>query len=82
MVSESGVEFTSTADISFYVDGKLSGNFTYTPPGDDSFLYNITLFSKTGLDSGFHTFMLQNGGGSVPSLVLFDYMVYSQERYV
>lgn len=82
-VTPAGVNWTTTEDLSFLIDGELSGSFSYNPPGSGPYLYNVCLFSNDALDSGSHTLELQNGRpGGINSLVLFDYIIYSQERYV
>ncbi|KAJ3556410.1 hypothetical protein NM688_g2044 [Phlebia brevispora] len=81
IVSQSTISPNSTADISFYIDGELSGVFTYTPPGESSYLYNVCLYANDSLSAGSHSFMLQNGvAGGITSLVLFDYIIYTQDR--
>ena len=74
---------TTTADLSFYIDGVLSGTYTYTPPEDSSqYAYNVLLWGSSSISPGQHTFTLQNGqSGGIPSLVLFDYAVYTRCGY-
>lgn len=71
---------TSTADLSFFIDGVLSGTYTYAPPGDaGEYTYNILLWSSSSIPPGPHTFTVQNGQpGGIASLILFDYAVYTR----
>ena len=71
---------SSTADISFFIDGQPAGNLQYNPPGiPNSYVYNALLWHNNTLPPGQHTFSLQNGrpGGNL-SLILLDYVVYTR----
>lgn len=68
---------SGNADQLFFVDGQHAGTFTHTPTGDNSFVYNASLFSMN-LQDGQHTLSIQNGQPSdLSSLILLDYLVYT-----
>ncbi|KAI0090027.1 hypothetical protein BDY19DRAFT_98976 [Irpex rosettiformis] len=71
---------TSTSDMTFYLDGQVVGHFLSVPDGDTTYDYNVPVYSNALLTPGSHSFTLQGGrvGGS-KSLVLLDYIVYSQD---
>ena len=76
---QSSVAPNGMADVTFFIDDQIAGNFKYTPPGiNASFLYNQLLWQSGSLSSSRHTFSLQNGrSGDLVSLLLFDYVVYT-----
>ncbi|THU80170.1 hypothetical protein K435DRAFT_696225 [Dendrothele bispora CBS 962.96] len=67
------------SDMSFYIDGELSGTFVKEAPGGQGYEYNVPVYVNTSLSPGKHDFLLQNGhvNGTAPSLVLLDSIVYS-----
>ncbi|PSR83170.1 hypothetical protein PHLCEN_2v5819 [Hermanssonia centrifuga] len=72
------------AGMFFFIDGEQVGSFIQTPlPADSTadltFTYNVPLYSTSSISNGQHTFALQNGQGQQPSLVLFDYIIYSHD---
>ena len=80
VLSESVVLPNSTADITFFIDGRNQTMFSYTPhdqPGN--YLYNFLLWHTDSLSYGQHSFSLQNGIlGTRVSLILLDYIVYTR----
>ena len=73
--------YTTTVDIYFYIDGELAGGYTHVPNGDNTYIYNVCLWASDSIGPGAHTFQMQNGrAGGNGSLVLFDYIIYSQEQ--
>ena len=72
----------SWADLLFFIDGRATGSFQYSPPDPPvphKYIYGSLLWYNDSLAYGQHTFTLQNGvpGGSV-SLILFDFVVYTR----
>lgn len=69
---------TINSNISFELDGASAGTFPYNPdPSGPQYLYNQTVFSKTGLSDTDHTLVLAAVQGSDPSLLLFDWAIYT-----
>ena len=70
----------SSADIYFYIDDEMVGNFKHTPNGTDGYYnYDVLLYSNTSMAHKEHVFMLQNGRESgQTSLVFFDYLIFSR----
>ncbi|KAF7791382.1 hypothetical protein EIP86_002396 [Pleurotus ostreatoroseus] len=80
-----GITWQSTnrgSEISFLIDGQVSGSYTnLDPPNDNTYTYNVCLWANDSIGPGLHTFTLQNGqAGGIKSLILLDYIIYSQER--
>ena len=46
-------------------------------PEQDQYLYNVLLWSETGLENIEHTLVISAAQGESPSLLLFDYAVYT-----
>ncbi|GJE89317.1 hypothetical protein PsYK624_054160 [Phanerochaete sordida] len=71
----------SSADVLFFVDDQMVSTYTFTPSGpQDVATYGQLLFSQDNLKEAPHTLTLQNGRvGGAPSLVLFDYLVYTTD---
>lgn len=70
------------ADYIFSLDGGVFGDYVRDRVAplvlQPSFVYDVLLFHSNNLSSGQHTLDMQNGilGGN-PSLILFDYIVYT-----
>ena len=59
----------------------ICGNFSHTPDGTGLYTYNALLYANNSVTYGDHSFTVQNGrAGGSPSLILFDYLMYT--RYV
>ena len=69
----------SSADVYFYIDNELVGNYSHIPSGSNQSNYDVSLYANNSMVHKEHTFMLQNGreSGRV-SLVIFDYLIYSR----
>lgn len=69
---------TIYSNISFELDGAPVGGFSHTPnPNATQYLYNQTVFSKTGLSNTDHTLVIAAVQGSAASLLLFDWAMYT-----
>lgn len=65
--------------VGFYIDNELKDTFNKSALGlNDTYDYNVPVFSISSLTLDFHELVLQNGivNGS-KSLVLLDYILYS-----
>ncbi|KAK7029884.1 hypothetical protein R3P38DRAFT_3353741 [Favolaschia claudopus] len=58
----------------FSLDGTLAGSYTHNPDFSDEILYSVPMLSLEGLANIPHTLVAQ---AQVPSLLLFDYAVYT-----
>ncbi|KAK7449292.1 hypothetical protein VKT23_013435 [Stygiomarasmius scandens] len=66
------------SDMSFYIDGELSGTFVKKPPNMPGFDYHVPVYVNESLSTGTHEFLLQNGHvNGTKSLVLLDQIIYS-----
>ena len=70
---------TTFTNVTFHIDGEDSGIFTHWPDNTTNILYNVSMFSRTGLPNKAHQFEIRMGG-ETDSLLLFDYVVYTSEE--
>ena len=67
--------------MNFELDGapETSSSFSHSPTGANGpeYLYNQTVFSKTGLINTDHTLVMTAAPGSNPSVILFDWAEYT-----
>ena len=69
---------TGNSDLTFFIDGQSVDQFHFTPSGDQSYEYDVPVFSSGSMLPGFHTVQVQNGlAGGRQSLILLDYIMYS-----
>ncbi|KAI0736638.1 hypothetical protein C8Q72DRAFT_768914 [Fomitopsis betulina] len=75
----SGPEYvTINSNISFELDGASAGVFSHNPDASGpQYLYNQTVFSKTGLSNTNHTVVVTAVQGSSASVLLFDWAMYT-----
>ncbi|KAI0809263.1 hypothetical protein BC629DRAFT_1106608 [Irpex lacteus] len=80
IIANSVASPTGTSDMSFYIDGKVVGGFWHAPSGNTSYQYSYPVYSNSSLSPGIHSFTMVGGHiGGVKSLILLDYIVYSQD---
>ncbi|EPT00090.1 hypothetical protein FOMPIDRAFT_1123150 [Fomitopsis schrenkii] len=78
LANTAGTGVTIFTNASFELDGAIAGTYEHDPaPSQGPFLYNISVFSKTELSMAEHTLVMTAVQGSEPSLLLFDYAVYT-----
>ncbi|KAF8995252.1 hypothetical protein BDQ17DRAFT_1250922 [Cyathus striatus] len=68
------------SNMTFFIDNEAVGHFEWIPPGDNTYQYNVLVYSNASIIPGEHTFLLKNGqegDSGDTSLTLFDYLVYS-----
>ncbi|KAI0714685.1 hypothetical protein C8Q76DRAFT_673819 [Earliella scabrosa] len=71
--------FTTTMmNTTFFLDGELDGEFFHAQDSGEDFEYRVPVYVKEQLENREHSFMLR-ATGTVMSLVLFDYLVYTAE---
>ncbi len=65
-------------NLTFSIDGARVGTFTHTPSSSMEFDYNTPVHSSTDLNMNQeHTLVIQTVGDISPSLILFDYVIYT-----
>ncbi|KAL5512007.1 hypothetical protein ACEPAH_5226 [Sanghuangporus vaninii] len=67
------------SDFTFYIDNVTSGVFQRAPNGDNTYQFDQTVFSKTGLSNSLHTLTIESGRAGDKSLVLLDSIIYTKE---
>lgn len=69
---------TIFTNASFELDGTIVGGYGHNPdPSQGPFLYNVSVFQKTDLSNAEHTLVMIAMQEPEPSLLLFDYAVYT-----
>ena len=78
LVNSAGPEITIFTNITFEVDGVLAGTYHHIPDSAQAqYLYNVSVFQKTDMSQQEHVLVMSAMQGSEPSLLLFDYAVYT-----
>ena len=66
------------SNVTFELDGALAGTYIHVPDSSASqYEYNVTAFSQTELNNEHHTLVMTAVQGSEPSLLLFDWAMYT-----
>lgn len=68
---------TSGTYFNITLDGQPAGDFNHNPIGNGEFEYDALVYSTEGLPNQNHTVSLSSDGESQPSLLLFDYAIYT-----
>ena len=69
------VTFTN---VSFALDGSAAGTYVHAPDPEKEFPdYNVTIYSRTGLEDGEHTLVMTVMQDPDPSVLLFDWAMYT-----
>ncbi|EPT00117.1 hypothetical protein FOMPIDRAFT_1123161 [Fomitopsis schrenkii] len=69
---------TIYTNASFELDGALAGTYQHNPdPKEDQYLYNTAVFNKDDLSNTEHTLVITAENGPSPSLLLFDWAMYT-----
>ncbi|KAH9932121.1 uncharacterized protein BXZ73DRAFT_77617 [Epithele typhae] len=78
LIANAGVEQTNTnTSVDFFLDGALAGSYLHEPDSEGpSVLYNVPVFSKSGLPHQPHTLVMQ-ADTTTFSLILFDHAIYT-----
>ena len=79
LVNSAGPYVTVFTNITFEVDGVYAGKYEHIPDLiQESYLYNVSVFQKTDMSPvQEHVLVMTAMQGSQPSLLLFDYAVYT-----
>ncbi|KAJ6626894.1 hypothetical protein B0H10DRAFT_1941511 [Mycena sp. CBHHK59/15] len=79
-LSRSSVSPVGNSDMSFYIDGVLTGSFSQFAIGSAGFDYSVPVYSNPSIPPGVHTLMIQNGHvDGYKALLILDYIVYSYD---
>ncbi|KAL1951064.1 hypothetical protein VTO73DRAFT_213 [Trametes versicolor] len=70
---------TTLTNLSFTLDGEPVGSYLHAPDTSTDILYNVSVYSSTGLANGPHTLEIRPTG-PFNSLILFDYITYTVEE--
>jgi hypothetical protein len=68
---------TTTVNVTFTLDGAPAKPFFHAPDSSSTILYNTSVFVQDGLQNVPHQLVMTPTGGSVSSLFLFDYAMYT-----
>ncbi|KAF5386633.1 hypothetical protein D9615_001527 [Tricholomella constricta] len=68
---------TTETVCNFTLDGQLVGTFNHSASGKPDFLYNVPVFSHTGLSNVDHTLLISTSGIDRHIFVSFDYAIYT-----
>lgn len=68
---------TTVTNLSITVDGLSATPFVFTPSGADDYVYNALVYSSLNMQLQDHIVLLSSRGDQSPSLLLFDYAVYT-----
>ncbi|KAI0717145.1 hypothetical protein C8Q76DRAFT_571098, partial [Earliella scabrosa] len=63
--------------LEFRVDGVLDGNFAHAPNSSPDLEYHVLVYSNENLSDSVHTLEIRTVVDQFPSLVLFDYVIYT-----
>ncbi|KAL1951072.1 hypothetical protein VTO73DRAFT_221 [Trametes versicolor] len=70
---------TTNTTLTFSLDGEIVGHYSHLPdPSGPDLMYNVAVYSNHSLPYGDHTLVI-SAEGKGPSLVLFDYVVYTAD---
>ncbi|KAG9223177.1 hypothetical protein CCMSSC00406_0000134 [Pleurotus cornucopiae] len=79
-IAQLGWSHTTNSNMTFLLDGQVSGFFSRASSGPAGYEYNVTVFSQTNLMPGAHNLTIQNGHvNGTRSLVLLDAVLYTQD---
>ena len=65
-------------NVSFALDGEPVGHFFHAPDSSSEVLYHQLVYANASLADTVHT-LVMSASGSEPSLIFFDYLVYTTE---
>lgn len=71
---------TTLTSLVFTIDGVYVDQYIHTPdPAGPLLLYKVPVYVNSSLPHGIHTLVI-SAGGTEPSLILFDYIVYTVDE--
>ncbi|KAM5536345.1 hypothetical protein V8D89_009997 [Ganoderma adspersum] len=71
---------TTLTQVNFFVDGVFVGNYEHAPQSTGpTFAYGVLVYANVSIPYGRHNFIMAAQGPNT-SLILFDYMMYTQDR--
>jgi len=85
ILDDKKTSFVTRTDLLFSIDGQRVGSFVHEPSNRTSgngLMYDVPVYVNTSLPSGSHTLVISTNGSANSSLLLFDYMTYTQDPNV
>ena len=71
---------TTLTQVNFFIDNDLVGNYEHVPQNTGpTFEYGVLVYANASIPYGAHNFIMSAQGPNT-SLILFDYMMYTQDR--
>jgi len=68
----------AVTNLTFILDDIVDQHFLWMPNGQSTFLYNVSVYAKTGLSHGLHTLQMVTQNGTQDETILFDYAIYTK----
>ncbi|KAI0754142.1 hypothetical protein C8Q80DRAFT_348017 [Daedaleopsis nitida] len=65
------------ANLTFNLDGNVVATYVHQPTSSTDYDYNVNVFRVENLEDTDHVLEMQSVGDTKPSLILFDYAIYS-----
>lgn len=69
--------YSTFANYTFSIDGDFVGSYQHKPDGSQNISYQVPVYTNTSLANEAHEFIIHIPRGSTPTLVLFDYVIYT-----
>lgn len=77
-ISHSSTTPDGNVDMTFFIDDEEMGSFQESPTGENTFDYQVPVFSQEGLSPSPHTLTVMTGQlGGPQALTLLDYFMYT-----
>ncbi|KAH9930925.1 uncharacterized protein B0H18DRAFT_1102885 [Fomitopsis serialis] len=76
--SASAADIVTFTNVTFELDGAVAGSYAHEPDATASqYVYNVSVFSQTGLSNTEHKLVMSTVQGSQSSALLFDWAMYT-----
>ena len=72
-------DLDAITNMTFSLDGETVGKFVQTPTFPSGFQYNVPVYANQSLENTNHELVIKAAAGQHPSLILFDYVVYTSK---
>ena len=77
LIANSFPSTTTFTNLTFHIDGEYVGNYTHIPDSSlDRIMYRVPVYANETLSNTQHTFETRTSG-TIASLILFDFIVYT-----
>ena len=71
------VDQDTATNMTFSLDGETVGTFDHVPSSSTEFQYNVPVYTNQSLENMQHELVIEARNGPQPSLILFDYIIYT-----